>query len=103
MALSQDGKDNIRALRGWAKSKGYKKVRNPQGRPEKWVSCGQDGKECTNLMIKPRGSFRGILHVESGMPRFDARLKLGVFVNPFKNTRGGAPIGTHIPLEKKYW
>jgi len=103
MALSQEGKDNIRALRGWAKSKGYKKVRNPQGRPEKWVSCGQNGKEFTHVVIKPQGSFRGAIEPMSGMPRFDARLAEKIYINPFTGSIGGKNIGKHIPLEKKYW
>jgi hypothetical protein len=36
LKLSDMGKNNIRILRRWAKSKGWEKLPNPDGRPEMW-------------------------------------------------------------------
>lgn len=55
-----------------------------------------------NLRIKPEGSFRPNLDARSEHPRFDARLGRTIpydYINPFKGSKGGLEIGTHIPLE----
>ncbi len=103
MGLSDVGKNNIRALRKWAKSKGYTKLPNPLGKPETWRSQNIAGEKVSNLVIKPSGSFRSNIQTGSGVPRFDAKLDNGIFINPFTGQTGGRSVGTHIPLEHKYW
>ena len=61
--LSEIGQNNIRILRGWAKSKGWTKAPN-FGEPEKWGTL-QNGKFRWNLSIKSEASFRPNLHVDS--------------------------------------
>jgi len=103
MSLSQEGKNNIRALRGWAKSKGWEKLPNPRGRPEQWVSKTADGQQFNNLVIKPSGSFQGDLVLGSGIPRFSCRIGKGNHFNPFTAEKLTASAGQHIPLDKRYW
>src|SRR5207248_1942005 len=50
------------------------------------------------LKIKLVGSDRPGLGSASGVPRFDARLASGEYVNPFTGERGGRSLGTHLPL-----
>lgn len=38
----------------------------------------------------------------SNIPRFDARIAKGRYINPFTGEIGGANIGTHLPLEYPY-
>lgn len=42
--------------------------------------------------------MRSGLEAGSSVPRFDARLEPGNYVNPFTGQTGGKIIGTHIPL-----
>ena len=99
-SLSETGQNNIRILRGWAKSKGWEKLPNPEGRPEKW-GIYQDGKFEWRLRIKPEPSLRENLHIGSGIPRFDARLGIdgNQYINPFTRELGNQNVGTHVSLE----
>ncbi len=54
--LSEEGQNNIRILRGWAKSKGWVKAPNSGG-PEKW-GVVKNGEFEWNLLIKPESSMR---------------------------------------------
>ncbi len=96
--LSEQGQNNIRILRNWAKSKGW--VRMPSnGGPEKWGKF-QKGKFEWNLIIKPEASVRPGLKTGSNIPRFDARLgPIDQYINPFTGQIGRSNVGTHIPLE----
>lgn len=96
--LSKVGQNNIRTLRGWAKSKGWERFPN-NGGPEKW---GNKHNDQWNLIIKPEASCRSGLQSSSNMPRFDARLEQGQYINPFTGQIGGKEIGTHIPLGRPY-
>jgi len=99
-SLSEVGQNNIRSLRGWAKSKGWEKMPNPQGAPEKW-GVYQNEKFEWRLRIKPEPGLRTELHEGSKTPRFDARVGIGgnQYVNPFTGEIGSESIGTHLPLE----
>ncbi|NNM43552.1 MAG: hypothetical protein HKM07_04350 [Chlamydiae bacterium] len=99
--LSEAGKNNIRILRSWAESRGWEKLPNPNGGPEKWGTY-KNGKFEWNLRIKPEASFRPGLEAGSNIPRFDARLDANgnSYINPFTPQNiGSSEIGTHIPLE----
>lgn len=89
-------------MRGWAKSKGWVKVPNSGG-PEKWGIYRQ-GEFEWNLAIKPEPSLRPNLHLDSNLPRFDARLDVtgSRYINPFTGEIGGKTIGRHLPLDKLY-
>ncbi len=100
--LSPTAQNNIRILRGWAKSKGWEKLPNPQGVPEKWGVYANE-KFQWNLIIKPEASFRPNLEAGSQLPRFDARLSKGNYVNPFTGERGGVQLGTHLPLNTNWF
>ena len=70
---------------------------------EKWGTY-ENGNFQWNLIIKPEPSFRAGLEVGSNIPRFDARIGLGnQYINPFTNQIGGKNIGTHLPLEMRYY
>lgn len=97
--LSPEGKNNIRILCGWAKSKGWIRQAN-NGGPEKWISY-HNGKQRWNVIIKPEKSFREGLKEGSQIPRFDARIN-EEYINPFTGMRGKSE-GTHIPLEATYY
>jgi len=101
--LSETSQNNIRILREWAKSKGWEKLPNPHGKPEKWGTY-QNGKFEWNLKIKPEPGFGPDLDVGSHIPRFDAKLKNGAnhYINPFTGQVGSSEIGTHVPLEYHY-
>ena len=101
--LSEVGQNNIRILRGWAKSKGWIKQPNFQGGPEKWGTYQNSGFQW-NLKIKPESSFRSRLEPGSNVPRFDSRIKTGNknYINPFTGEMGGEEIGTHLPLNFSY-
>ncbi len=99
--LSETGQNNIRILRGWAKSKGWEKFPSTNGAPEKWGTW-KNGIPEWNLRIKPEPGFRPELELGSMRPRFDARLGNQPpyeYINPFTGTLGSKNIGTHIPLE----
>jgi hypothetical protein len=38
----------------------------------------------------------------SNVPRFDARLEPGRYINPFTGGVGGKGVGTHLPLESQW-
>jgi len=101
--LSGTGKNNIRVLRGWAKSKGWiREPRNLLGKPERWGSINpNDGEFIWNLRIKPEASLRNGLDAGSRVPRFDARLGSGGnrYINPFTGKIGKESVGKHIPLQ----
>ncbi len=101
--LSPTAQNNIRILRGWAKSKGWEKLPNPQGAPEKW-GVYQDGVFEWHLSIKSECSLRPGLKDGSHVPRFDARLDTTgeQYINPFSGNTGGRQIGRHISLEDPY-
>ncbi|MCH9611268.1 MAG: hypothetical protein S4CHLAM81_12060 [Chlamydiales bacterium] len=105
--LSEIGRNNIRVLRGWAKSKGWTQFSHPNaGGPERWGVFNITRQEYEwNLMIKPESSIRTNLHMDSAIPRFDARLERGGagYINPFTNKIGSKDIGRHIPLNEKWW
>ncbi len=100
--LSEIGQNNIRILRGWAKSKGWEKHLNSHGGPEKW-GIYQNSEFQWRLTIKPEASTRPGLHSGSNVPRFDARIlsdRMGQsYINPFTGEIGNWQIGTHLPLE----
>ncbi len=101
-ALTPAGKNNIRILRNWAKSKGWVREGNRLGKPERW---GQYvGKEFHwHLRIKPEGSLRSGLHPLSNQPRFDARLKSGGdYIDPFSGKVGSYREFSHLPLESPH-
>jgi len=89
--LSEVGQNNIRTLRGWAKSKDWVRAPNFHGGPEKWGTF-QNGKFEWRLVIKPEASTRPGLHQGSNIPRFDARLLTDTtgqsYINPFTGEVG---------------
>ena len=101
--LTETGQNNIRVLRGWAKSKGWTKKPNSGG-PEVW-GVTKDNEFEWRLKIKPEGSLRPNLEAESNVPRFSARLDLtGTrYINAFTGEIGNKSIGGHIPLDKSYY
>ena len=99
--LSAIGQQNVRVLRNWAKSKGW--VRQPGTGPEVWGVREADGSFSWRLKIKPQPSMRPGLEAGSQQPRFDARLGPGQYINPFTGEIGGRSVGTHLPLERKWW
>lgn len=103
--LSETGQNNIRILRGWARSKGWERLPNFQGGPEKWGTY-QNGNFEWRLVIKPEPSSRSGLHPGSNIPRFDARFlpdpEGQSYINPFVGKPGNWQIGTHLPLEFNY-
>ncbi|MEI6242836.1 MAG: hypothetical protein WCP39_05460, partial [Chlamydiota bacterium] len=102
--LSEVGQNNIRVLRGWAKSKGWEKLPNSAGAPETWGNFNQSkNKFDWRLKIKPEASFREGLQVDSNIPRASARFEEGLYINPFTGETGGTGIGGHIPLERLYY
>ncbi len=99
--LSEVAQTNIRILRGWAKSKGWKRMPNPEGKPETWGEF--IGNEYTwRVRIKPIPSTRHDIHPGSKIPRFDARLNDQKFIQPFSSKIVGRKEGTHLPLEHSY-
>ncbi len=98
---SEAMQNNARILRGWAKSKGFEKLPNPNGKPEVWGEY-VNAKFEWRLKIKSEGSFRPNLQAGSNVPRFDARLlsEDGYYINPFTGQVGGKSTGKHIFLDK---
>ncbi len=100
--LSPTAQNNIRILRGWAKSKGWEKLPNPQGAPEKW-GVYNNSKFEWRIKIKSEPSLNSGLNDGSYLPRFDARLRTDVagrsYINPFSGQVGDWRVGTHLPLE----
>ncbi len=101
--LSETGQNNIRILRGWAKSKGWEKFPNSPGAPETWGNFNSFNKFDWRLKIKPEASFREGLHVNSNVPRASARFEKELYINPFTGETGGVNVGGHIPLENLYY
>ena len=101
--LSEEGQRNIRILRNWAKSRGWRKMANPDGRPEKWGEV-INGKFKPRLIIKPEPSIRPEMHPISRMSRFEARLDSGAYswINPFTGQIGDVKVGGHVWLENPY-
>jgi hypothetical protein len=95
--LSKVGQQNVRTLQNWAKSKGFVKGPNTGG-PQVWGVYDDAGNFSWRLKIKAEGSMRSGLEAGSQVPRFDARLAPGKYVNPFTGQTGGKTIGTHLPL-----
>ncbi|MFF2879155.1 DNRLRE domain-containing protein [Gottfriedia sp. NPDC057991] len=87
---------NMRTLRKWAKSKGWIR-KYTDGGVEMW-GVKKHGEFKWRLKLKPEASNRPGLQEGSNKPRFDARLKEGVYVNPFTGHVGGKSVGTHLPL-----
>ena len=83
---------NIWRLRRWAKQQGY--VRNTTSHIERWDDphTGE-----WRLKIKREGSTRPGLQPGSRVPRADARIGKGAYINPFTG-QTGKDAGTHIPL-----
>ncbi|MDP1978695.1 RHS repeat domain-containing protein, partial [Undibacterium sp.] len=98
--LSKQAQNTIRILRKWAKSKGWTKLPNPNGAPEKW-GVYDNGKFEWHLVIKSEASLRPGLEPGSMLPRFDARLRKGGngYINPISGKIGSEKVGTHIPLD----
>jgi hypothetical protein len=98
--------NNVRSLRGIARSKGWERLPNPNGAPEKW-GVYENGKFQWRLKIKPESSFRSNLDPGSNIPRFDMRLSSDLngqsYINPFTGKIGNWEVGTHLPLEFKYY
>jgi len=84
---------NIWRLRRWAKRQGY--VRNTTSSIERWDDphTGE-----WRLKIKREGSTRPGLQPGSRVPRADARIGKGAYINPLTG-QTGKNAGTHIPLE----
>jgi hypothetical protein len=84
---------NIWRLRRWAKKQGY--VRNKPSNIERWddLLTGE-----WRLKIKREGSVRPGLLASSRVPRADARIGPGQYLNPLTGEIG-KKAGTHIPLE----
>ncbi|MDX8430635.1 MAG: RHS repeat-associated core domain-containing protein [Candidatus Algichlamydia australiensis] len=101
MQLSKQEKNTIRILRGWAKSKGFKKLPNPAGKPEVW---GQviNGKFEWTMKVKPISSIRQGIAKGSQVPRASIRLQKTTYINPFTSEVGGAEVGAHIPLQNPF-
>ena len=98
-SLPEEAQQNIRVLRGWAKSKGWVKAPNPEGGPEVW-GVDVNGELSWRLKIKPEIGTRAGLEAGSQIPRFASRLNnQGLYINPFTSQLGGRAIGSHIPLE----
>ena len=87
---------NARVLRGWAASKG--RVQRGGSGPEVWGELDEAGKFTWRLKLKFEGSLRPGLEAGSAVPRFDARLGPGQYVNPFTGEVGRRSVGTHLPL-----
>ncbi|NGX47520.1 MAG: tRNA nuclease WapA [Chlamydiae bacterium] len=102
--LSEVGQNNIRILRGWAKSKAWEKLPNSMGGPETWGKFNASTNKFEwYLKIKPEPSFRQGLQVGSNAPRASVRLKAGKYINPFTGEIGNRSIGGHIPLDAVYY
>ncbi len=104
--LSPTAQNNIRILRGWAKSKGWEKLPNPTGKPEQW-GIYQNEKFDWRIKIKSEPSVNSNLQSDSYRPRFDARLKGdgssgNDYINPFTSEIGNKSIGRHLPLDQEY-
>jgi len=95
--LPKVGQQNVRTLQNWAKSKGFVKGPNTGG-PQVWGVFDDAGNFSWRLKIKAQGSTRSGLGAGSQVPRFDARLGPGKYVNPFTGQTGGKAVGTHLPL-----
>ena len=83
---------NIWRLRRWAKRQGY--IRNTTSSIERWDDPHTDE---WRLKIKREGSARPGLQPGSRVPRADARLGKGAYINPLTG-QTGKNAGTHIPL-----
>ena len=64
---TEQAQNNIRVLRNWAKSKGWRKTNNIDGGPEVWGKY-VEGKFEWNLKIKPEGSLREGLEAQALSP-----------------------------------
>jgi hypothetical protein len=84
---------NIWRLRRWAKRQGY--VRNTASSIERWddLHTGE-----WRVKVKREGSTRSGLPPGSRVPRADARIDKGAYINPLTG-QTGKNAGTHIPLE----
>jgi hypothetical protein len=99
--LTNAGVANVRALRGWAVSKGWSQ--KPGAGPETWGITDSSGNFSWRLKLKKEGSSTPGLQADSQVPRFDARLDTsGTYVNPFTGVRGNKLVGTHIPLNQQW-
>jgi len=102
--LSEVGQNNIRILRGWAKSKGWERAPNLNGGPESWGKFNSSsGGFNWNLKIKPEISLRPGLQPGSAIPRASVRIGESAFINPFTGERVSKAVGGHIPLEELYY
>lgn len=77
------------------------KLPNSEGRPETW-GIYRNNEFQRRLVIKPEASVREGLDSGSAIPRFDARLENGIYVNPFTGEVGNYRQVSHIPLENPY-
>jgi len=96
-ALSQQAQSNLSRLRQWASENGW--VRGPGSGPETYGVTNDAGQFEWRLKIKLEPSLRPGLQSGSAVPRFDARLAPGRYINPFTGEVGGRSVGTHIPLD----
>jgi hypothetical protein len=60
-----------------------------------WGEVGESGQFEWRLKLKLEGSTRPGLEPGTWVPRFDARLGPGDYINPFNGELGGREIGTH--------
>ena len=95
--LPETGQQNVQTLQNWARSNGFVKGPNTSG-PQVWGVYDDAGNFSWRLKIKPQGSTRTGLEAGSQVPRFDARLGPGYYINPLTGQNGGRAVGTHIPL-----
>lgn len=77
-------------------------VRQAGDGPEVWGVRDADGSFSWRLKLKPEASTRPGLEAGSKVPRFDARIGPGEYVNPFTGELGGRGAGTHLPLEYQW-
>lgn len=106
--LSEEGQQNIRILRNWAKSRGWVKFPEYKGYTEEWGIYNKKNQFEWRLAIKTQPGISPGLEMGSKLPRFDARIQKisignqdrSLYINPFTNEIGiGRNIGTHINLE----
>lgn len=91
-------RSKIKRLRKWAKKNGFQKKPKTNTSPEIWGVYDEFGNFSWRLKIKPKGAARNNLHSNSQVPRFDARLNEGNYINPLTGDAVSKSLGTHQKL-----